>query len=45
MKAEVGCGISEINKNIALQDQNWMVSGQWAVIQFYQPNSSQNIQT
>lgn len=39
MKAEVGCGISESNKNKAIEYQtNWMVSGEWAVIQFYKSN-------
>lgn len=35
LKSEVACGISE--EMIPSRDEKWMVSGEWAVIQFYNP--------
>jgi hypothetical protein len=41
MKSEVGCGVAEEKRALASsQDPNWMVSGNWALIQFYSPNNS-----
>jgi len=38
LKAEIACGINEEKQvEASLKDANWLVSGKWAVVQFFNP--------